>query len=163
MSADLNKPGKKKKPAEVNKPDKAGKPVDVNMSEKAGKPADVNTSETTNKPAEGIPEYITAQPEAIQPILHQVYQTLREVLPNVQERMSWGMPTFWHKHNIIHFAAFKQHFSIFPGPEAIVFFTDKLKPYRTSKGAIQFPYNQPVPTALIAEIAKWCHATGHHH
>lgn len=137
--------------ADVNKPVKKNNSVDMNKSEKA------------SKPVEGIPGYIAEQPEVIQPILQQVYQTLRDVLPDVQERMSWSMPTFWQRHNIIHFAAFKQHFSIFPGPEAIVFFADKLKPYRTSKGTIQFPYSQPVPTALIAEIASWCHATGQHH
>lgn len=35
-------------------------------------------------------------------------------------------------------------------------FADKLKEYKTSKGAIQFPYDKPLPLELIGEIAKWC-------
>ena len=38
-------------------------------------------------------------------------------------------------------------------PEA---FADRLRPYKTSKGAIQFPYEKPLPLELIGEIAKWC-------
>ncbi len=110
-----------------------------------------------------ISGYIAAQPETIQPYLQQVYAVIREALPDVQERISWGMPTFWQKHNIIHFAAAKKHLGIYPGPEAIHVFAEKLSPYKTSKGAIQFPYSQPIPYSLIAEIAGWCKATNNHH
>ena len=41
-------------------------------------------------------------------------------------------------------------------------FEERLKEYKTSKGAIQFPYNKPLPAELIAEIAKWCNDTGNH-
>ncbi len=73
------------------------------------------------------------------------------------------MPTFRKKQNIIHFAGFKKHLGIYPGEEAIVHFEDELRDYKTSKGAIQFQYSQPVPLTLIAEIAKWCYETGNHH
>lgn len=114
-------------------------------------------------PLSTITDYIAAQPVAIQPILLQIYHVLQDSLPGVEERMSWQMPTFWRKHNIIHFASHKNHVGLYPGPEAIAVFADRLADYRTSKGAIQFPYSQPVPLQLIADIARWCHATGNHH
>lgn len=107
--------------------------------------------------------YIAAQLGEIQPILHQVRSTLRTALPSAEERISWSMPTYWQKHNIIHFAAFKKHMGLYPGPQAIEHFAESLKEYNTSKGAVQFPYNKPIPLALIAEIAKWCYSTGNHH
>ena len=110
-----------------------------------------------------IDTYIAAQPLEVQPILEQVRRTIREVLPDAEERISWSMPTFRRKQNIIHFAGFKKHMGLYPGVEAIVHFEDQLKEYKTSKGAIQFQYSQPVPLALIAEIAKWCYETGNHH
>ncbi len=110
-----------------------------------------------------IDAYIALFPETIQIHLKKVYETIRTALPEVEERISWRMPTFWKGHNIIHFAAFKNHYGIYPGDEAIVHFADQLKEYKTSKGAIQLPYDQPIPSALIAEIAKWCYETGHHH
>ncbi len=60
------------------------------------------------------------------------------------------------KHNLIQFAAFKKHIGLYPGPEAVDTFADRLKEYKTSKGAIQLPYDKPLPLELIGEIAKWC-------
>ena len=110
-----------------------------------------------------IDSYIAAQPEEIQPFLHQVREALRTTLPHVEERISWRMPTYWHKQNIIHFAAFKRHIGLYPGAEAIVHFRSELMAYKTSKGAVQFPYAQPLPLPLIAQIAQWCYDTGNHH
>lgn len=56
----------------------------------------------------------------------------------------------------IQFAAFKKHIGLYPGPEAVETFADKLKEYKTSKGAIRLPYDKPLPLELIGEIAKWC-------
>jgi len=110
-----------------------------------------------------IDEYIASQPEKIQPYLHQIHNTILAALPDVQERISWRMPTYWKEHNIIHFAAHKNHIGLYPGPEAIVHFSDRLKDYKTSKGAAQFPYDRKIPLKLIEEIAVWCYETGHHH
>lgn len=110
-----------------------------------------------------IDEYIASQPENVQPLLNQVRDTLRAVLPDAEERISWSMPTFWKKHNIIHFAAAKSHIGIYPGAMAMEHFSDRLKEYKTSKGALQLPFSKPLPLELIAEIAGWCYKTGNHH
>ena len=68
------------------------------------------------------------------------------------------MPTYWKGRNLIHFAAFKRHIGLYPGPEAVEAFAGQLRAYKTSKGAIQIPYSGPLPLALIAEIAAWCGA-----
>ncbi|NLG88538.1 MAG: hypothetical protein GX494_04875 [Clostridiaceae bacterium] len=109
-----------------------------------------------------VDSYIAAQPLEIRPILNQVRDTLRKALPNAEERISWGMPTYRGKRNIIHFAAHKKHIGLYPGDKAIEYFSDRLSGYKTSKGAVQFPYNKPIPLELIAEIAKWCYDTGNH-
>ena len=110
-----------------------------------------------------IDAYIEMQPEKIRILLYQVRDTISRVLPDATERMSWKMPTYWDKHNIIHFAAFKNHLGIYPGDKAVLHFAEKLKDYKTSKGAIQFQYNEAIPFELIAEIARWCYETGNHH
>lgn len=66
------------------------------------------------------------------------------------------MPTYWKKQNLIQFAAFKKHIGLYPGPVAVEAFTDRLQGYKTSKGAIQLPFNKPLPLDLIREIAVWC-------
>jgi uncharacterized protein YdhG (YjbR/CyaY superfamily) len=104
-----------------------------------------------------IDNYIAAQPEAVQPLLKSVLQTLRSALPTATEKISWQMPTFWQGQNLIHFAAQKNHLGIYPGAEAMAHFAPRLSVYKTSKGAAQFPYKSfgEKELALIAEIAAW--------
>lgn len=103
-----------------------------------------------------IDDYILMQDENHQEILNIVRNAIKEVLPDAIEKMSWSMPTFWQGRNIIHFAAFKKHFGIYPGHEAIIYFAEELKECKTSKGAIQFLYDKEVPIELIQKIALWC-------
>ena len=122
-----------------------------------------NQDHFCGEPPKTIDTYIASQPESVQPLLRQVRDTLRTALSDAEERISWSMPTYWKKHNIIHFAAFKKHIGIYPGEKAMEHFLDRLTEYKTSKGALQLPYNKPLPLGLIAEIAKWCYGTGDHH
>lgn len=109
-----------------------------------------------------IDDYISMQSEELWPLLNQIRNTIREALPYAEERISWSMPTYWYKQNIIHFAAFKKHIGLYPGDKAVEHFSEKLTEYKTSKGAVQFPYSKPLPLELITEIAKWCYDSGNH-
>ena len=102
-----------------------------------------------------IDEYIQKQDPAVRERLNIIRQTIRAAIPDVEERISWQMPTFWKGRNIIHFAAFKNHIGIYPGGEATSEFAEKLTDFKTTKGAIQLPNNKELPLELIAEIARW--------
>ena len=116
-----------------------------------------NQSHYCEKAPETIDEYISEQAEYAQPYLREIRETIRKALPEAEERISWSMPTFWKKHNIIQFAAAKKHVGLYPGPEAVERFSGQLKDYKTSKGTIQLPYDKPHPLELIGEIARWCY------
>ena len=103
-----------------------------------------------------IREYIDNQDEAVRPRLDAVYETIRAAIPDAEERLSWGMPTFRKGRNIIHFAPAKKHIGLYPGPEAVAAFAERLTGYKTSKGAIRLPDDKELPLALIADIARWC-------
>ncbi|MBQ6222674.1 MAG: DUF1801 domain-containing protein [Solobacterium sp.] len=104
-----------------------------------------------------IQDYINEQEEMKIPRLQAIYDTIRTTIPEAEERISWGMPTFWKGRNIIHFATAKKHIGLYPGNEAVEEFGEKLKQYKTSKGAIQLPDNRELPLSLIAEISRWCY------
>lgn len=104
---------------------------------------------------ETIDQYISEQAEEVQPILRKIRETIRAAAPEATERISWQMPTFWQGENLIHFAAFKKHISIFPGGEATTVFAERLKDYKTAKGTIQFPLDKPIPYELIGDITRW--------
>ncbi|MNT18991.1 hypothetical protein D3C72_1542230 [compost metagenome] len=77
------------------------------------------------------------------------------MLPDgVIEKISWNMPTFYKKENIVHFAANKSHIGIYPGSTVIESLKDELGNYKFSKGAIQFKYDEDLPKELIEKIIK---------
>jgi len=102
-----------------------------------------------------IETYITSMPIAYQPQLQAIRQTIQDVLPEAEEQLKYQMPTFhWHE-NVIHFALFKHHFGLYPSSSGVAAFQDQLSGYQTSKGAIQFPLDQPLPLDLIRQITEF--------
>ena len=124
----------------------------------------VNQDHYCGKAPETVDEYILAQDEGIRDKLQSIRSVLRRELPDATEKISWAMPTYWKGHNIIHFAASKKHIGLYPGPEAVEYFSKKLEQagYAYSKGSIKIPYTGELPLSLIAEIAVWCRDTGNH-
>lgn len=108
--------------------------------------------EVSNAYNPAIDEYISQFPTAIQQKMNDIRQLAHELIPEVQEKISYGMPTFHIKKNLFYFAGHKAHLGFYPETSPIIAFHDQLTPYKTSKGAIQFPYDQPLPLELIKEI-----------
>lgn len=102
-----------------------------------------------------IDEYIAAFPREVQGILKTVRRKIGESAPAAQEAISYGIPTFKLNGNLVHFAAFKNHIGFYPAPSAIVAFKKELSRYKTSKGAIQFPIDKPMPLPLIGRMVKF--------
>ncbi len=123
-----------------------------------------NQDHYCGKAPETVDEYILSQDEDIREMLQRVRSAIRDQLPDATEKISWSMPTYWKGHNIIHFAAFKKHIGLYPGPEAVEQFAEKLDKAGCtySKGSIRIPCSDELPLELIAEIAVWCRNTGNH-
>ena len=103
-----------------------------------------------------IEEYIADQRQDVQKILRKILQTIRDNAPDTTERICMGMPTFDLNNKwLLHFAAFKNHISLFPQADGVAVFADRLTGYKTSKGTIQFPVGSPIPYDLIAEITRY--------
>ncbi len=106
------------------------------------------------KPA-GIDQYIAAFPEAVREKLGAMRAAIRETAPAAVEKISYGMPTFHYKGNLVHFAAFAKHIGFYPTPSGIDAFRAELSGYETSKGAIRFPLDQPLPLELVKRIVAF--------
>lgn len=107
-----------------------------------------------NIPAD-IDQYIAGFPEEIQKILRKLRSTIKKAAPFAAEAIKYGIPTFVLNGNLVHFAANKNHTGFYPAPSGIKKFKDSLFSYHTSKGAIQFPFDQPLPYSLISQIVKF--------
>ncbi len=123
-----------------------------------------NQSHYCGQKPKTVDEYILGFDEPIQQQLAVVRKCLRDALPDAVEKISWSMPTYWDKYNIIHFAGQKKHIGLYPGVEAVIQFSEKLDVLglKYSKGSIQIPYSDQLPCELIREIAIWCNRTGNH-
>lgn len=102
-----------------------------------------------------IDEYIASFPKDIQALLETMRATIRSAAPESEETISYGMPTFRLKGNLVHFAAFKHHIGFYPVPSGIEAFKQELAPYKSAKGSVQFPLNQPLPLDLISRIVTF--------
>ncbi len=102
-----------------------------------------------------IDEYINSFPEEVRDKLRSLRDTIKEEVPEAGEAIKYRMPTFTLHGNLIHFAAFRHHIGLYPAPTAIEEFREELARYKTSKGAIQFPLEQPLPLPLIRKIVRF--------
>ena len=102
-----------------------------------------------------IETYINECPPEVQARLIEVHHLIETIAKDATQCISWGMPTFKMGENLVHYAHNKHHLGLYPGPEAIVFFEDRLKEYKHSKGAIQFPYAKELPLELIQDIVRF--------
>jgi uncharacterized protein YdhG (YjbR/CyaY superfamily) len=100
-------------------------------------------------------EYIATFPPGIQKILSLLRSTIKKAAPDAEEKISYAMPTYYLNGNLVHFAAYKNHIGFYPAPSGIVAFEKELSVFKTSKGAVQFPINKPLPLALITKIVKY--------
>ncbi len=107
------------------------------------------------KKINNIDEYINEFPKDVQIKLQELRKVIKDTAPESIETISWQMPTFKLNGNLVHFAAFTKHIGLYPGPEAIVKFEKELMEYKTSKGAIQFPLDKPIPFDLIKRIVEF--------
>lgn len=103
-----------------------------------------------------IDEYIETFPKDVQGILEQVRNTVKNAAPESEEAIAYQMPTFRLKgKNLVHFAAFKKHIGFYPTPSGISAFEKELSAYKSAKGSVQFPIEEPVPFKLIEKIVKF--------
>lgn len=108
-----------------------------------------------NKSFNDIDNYINMFSGDIKKKLQQLRQNIKNIIPEAKEVISYGMPAFKSKTVLVYFAAYKNHIGFYPTPSAIIKFKKDLVQYKTSKGAIQFPLDKPLPLELIKDIVKF--------
>ena len=109
----------------------------------------------TKKPA-SIDEYIAGFPKETQKILEQVRATIKNVVPDAQETISYAIPTFTlNKTYLVYFAGYKNHISLYPAPRGNEAFEKEISGYKSGKGTVQFSLGKPLPLNLIIKIVKY--------
>jgi uncharacterized protein YdhG (YjbR/CyaY superfamily) len=108
----------------------------------------------------GVPkdmdEYLASVPEPARSTLNRVRSAIRSVVPaEASEAISYGIPTFKYKGNLVAFAAFSKHCSLFPMSYAVIdAFKKNLEDFTVSKGTIRFPLDKALPAGLLKRMVK---------
>ncbi len=102
-----------------------------------------------------IDEYIANCPEDVQKKLKDMRATIKAAAPDATEIISYQIPTFYLKGNLVHFAAFKNHIGFYPTSSGTQAFKKELSIYEGAKGTVRFPIDKPLPLKLISRIVKF--------
>jgi len=102
-----------------------------------------------------IDEYIKTFPTNTRKTLTDMRNIIQKSAPVAKEKISYNMPAFEWNGILVYFAAYKNHLGFYPTSSGMKAYKDELTPYKFSKGAIQFPLNQPLPNKLISKIVKF--------
>jgi uncharacterized protein YdhG (YjbR/CyaY superfamily) len=113
------------------------------------------TMDNSKSSPDPIDAYIAQFPDEVQERLRTLRKIIKDAAPEAEEKISYRMPTFFLHGNLVYFAAFKHHIGLYPAPSGVEAFMAELSAYRSGKGSIQFPMDQPLPADLISRIVKF--------
>tara|TARA_R110002020_G_scaffold25263_9_gene82417 strand:+ start:1815 stop:2186 length:372 start_codon:yes stop_codon:yes gene_type:complete len=103
-----------------------------------------------------IEEYIGLFPKNTQKKLLRLYSFIKEIVPTIEETISYGMPAFkLHGKPLVYFAGYNNHIGFYALPSGNKAFQKELSNYKTGKGSIQFPIDEELPWQLIEQIVKY--------
>jgi uncharacterized protein YdhG (YjbR/CyaY superfamily) len=103
-----------------------------------------------------VEDYMASLSPERRAVLEKLRKTIKAAAPNATETISYQMPTFKSQGRfLVSYAAYKNHFSLFPASEAVMDAGgDELKPYFSGKGTLRFTADNPIPAALVNKIIK---------
>ena len=102
-----------------------------------------------------IDEYIAGFPKDVQQRLEQVRAAIRAAVPDAQEAIKYQIPTFTLSGNLMSFAAYKGHISLYPAPAGTQKFQRELAPYKAAKSTVRLPLDKPLPLDLVNQVVKY--------
>jgi len=104
---------------------------------------------------QSIDEYIAACPEETRERLQMIRAAIKKVAPEAREKISYQIAAFeLNGKNLIHFAGWKRHISLYPIPAGDEAFEKEASKYADGKGTMKFPLDEPLPMRLVNKVIK---------
>jgi len=102
-----------------------------------------------------VEEYFSTPSPDVRDVLEDLRKTIKQAAPKAEEVISYNMPAIKQGKVIVYYAAHKEHIGFYPTSSPMMVFKDQLAEYKTSKGAIQFPIDKPIPKKLVKDIVRY--------
>jgi uncharacterized protein YdhG (YjbR/CyaY superfamily) len=100
-------------------------------------------------------EYISQFPVKQQKALEEIRKAIKAAAPKAEEVISYSMPAYKLNGMLVYFAGYENHIGFYPTPSGIEAFKKELANYKSAKGSVQFPIDQPLPLALIKKMVQF--------
>lgn len=113
------------------------------------------TKSNRTKAVTAVDDYIKTFPVPVQTKLQKLRKVILAAAPEAEEIISYQMPAYHYLGALVYFAAYKNHIGFYPTGSGIEAFQKEIVSYKSSKGAVQFPLDQPLPFDLITKIVKF--------
>lgn len=103
-----------------------------------------------------VEEYLAGAPEPHRATLTQLRETLRELLPDAEETLSYGVPAFKSEGKLVAgYAYFKKHCSYFPHSGSVLSrLAEELEGFEWSKGTLKFGVDEPLPESMVGRLVE---------
>ncbi|MDB5196811.1 MAG: hypothetical protein JWP88_1182 [Flaviaesturariibacter sp.] len=101
-----------------------------------------------------VEEYLSQLPPPAKKAAETLRQAIRKAAPQAEEVISYNMPAYKQKGILVYFAVWKHHIGFYPTGSGIRAFQKEIESYKSAKGSVQFPLDQPMPLDLVKRIVK---------
>jgi uncharacterized protein YdhG (YjbR/CyaY superfamily) len=101
-----------------------------------------------------VDSYIASFPKDQQALLKKVRRTIRAAAPKAAEVISYNIPAYRQNGMLVYFAGFKNHIGLYPPVRGNAALGKAAAKYAGPKGNLKFPYDAPLPLALVTRIVR---------
>jgi uncharacterized protein YdhG (YjbR/CyaY superfamily) len=105
--------------------------------------------------APDVGAYIAGFPKSTQAVLKKLRSTIRKAAPEAEEGIGYQMPEYKLHGPLVYFAGYDHHIGFYPGAAGIAHFKKEISAYKSAKGSVRFPLEQPMPLDLVARIVAF--------
>ena len=106
------------------------------------------------KPAINVDEYIAQAPKEAQEKLQELRAIIKSTAPDVEERISYGMPYYYYKGRLVYFQLWKKHIGLYVPTPVLEEHKSELKGYETTNATVRFPLDEKLPLDLIKKLVE---------
>jgi uncharacterized protein YdhG (YjbR/CyaY superfamily) len=103
-----------------------------------------------------VDDYLASLSPEQRAVLERVRRTIKKAAPDAEERISYRIPLYRQHGDVVGFAAFKDHLSLFVTDSSVSErFADELNGFEVRNTTIHFSVENPLPDELIGKIVRY--------
>lgn len=110
---------------------------------------------TKSSIAPDVDAYIAGFPKTTQARLRKIRAAIRKEAPEAEEGIGYQIPAYKFHGPLVYFAGYEGHIGFYPGAAGIANFKREIAAYKSAKGSVQFPLDEPLPLDLVSRIVAF--------